>query len=135
MKIINEAFCGKKVPANRIYTGKRALHEINGFINMVIMRSFLFSKIRVDIMAGTLQPNPITKGIKDLPCNPILCIKLSRIKTASVLKSKIFYIKQETLIIQIMSVKLKLKAINRRVKKPTPLTVTSSLQISITLIY
>ena len=31
-------------------------------------------------MAGTLQPNPITKGINDLPCKPILCINLSIMK-------------------------------------------------------
>ena len=33
-------------------------------------------------MAGTLQPNPIISGIKDLPCSPIRCIILSMINAA-----------------------------------------------------
>ena len=37
---------------------------------------------RVAMTAGTLQPNPITKGMNDLPCNPILCMILSMMKAA-----------------------------------------------------
>ena len=49
---------------------------------MVITRSFLLSSVRVAIMAGTLQPNPISSGMNDLPCKPILCISLSMMKAA-----------------------------------------------------
>ena len=61
----------------RTYKGKRALHDINGIISIVNRRSFLFSNVLVAIIAGTLQPNPINRGMNDLPCNPILCISLS----------------------------------------------------------
>ena len=62
--------------------GSRALQEINGFIKIVINRLLRLSMVRVAIIAGTLQPKPIIKGINDLPCNPILCITLSMIKAA-----------------------------------------------------
>src|SRR5665647_609969 len=67
---------------NSTYTGKRALHDIKGVIIMVSILSFLLSKVRVAMIAGTLHPKPITNGINDLPCNPILCISLSMIKEA-----------------------------------------------------
>ena len=54
-------------PTNTKYMGRRALHDINGLTNIVIMRLFRFSMVRVAITAGTLQPNPINKGINDLP--------------------------------------------------------------------
>ena len=56
---------------------KRALHDISGLINIVMRRLFRFSIVREAIIAGTLHPNPIIKGINDFPCNPILCIILS----------------------------------------------------------
>ncbi len=40
---------------------------IKVFICMVTSLSFLFSRILDPIYAGTVQPNPITKGIKDFP--------------------------------------------------------------------
>ncbi|OPZ97524.1 MAG: hypothetical protein BWY70_01477 [Bacteroidetes bacterium ADurb.Bin408] len=49
---------------------------------MVSKRSFLFSMVRVAIIAGTLQPKPMISGINDLPCKPILCMSLSIINTA-----------------------------------------------------
>ena len=55
---------------------------MKGMISMVITRSFLLSSVRVAIMAGTLQPNPISSGMNDLPCKPILCISLSMMKAA-----------------------------------------------------
>ena len=33
-----------------------------------------------DIIEGTVHPNPITRGMNDFPCKPILCIILSIIK-------------------------------------------------------
>ncbi len=68
------ARCGKKVPANRMNTGSRALHDMNGFINMVINRLLRLSMVRVAIIAGTLQPKPMTKGMNDLPCSPAKCM-------------------------------------------------------------
>ncbi len=49
---------------------------------MVNNLSVLFSNVLVAIIAGTLHPNPIIRGINDFPCNPILCINLSIIKAA-----------------------------------------------------
>ncbi len=60
----------------------RALQDISGIISIVKILSFGLSKVRVAIIAGTLQPKPINKGINDLPCRPILCINLS-IKNAA----------------------------------------------------
>ena len=58
---------GKNIPAKRIYTGSLALHEINGFIRIVINLLERLSMVLADIMAGTLHPNPIIKGMNDLP--------------------------------------------------------------------
>ena len=55
---------------------------MKGMISMVITRSFLLSSVRVAIMAGTLQPNPISSGMNDLPWSPILCMSLSMMKAA-----------------------------------------------------
>jgi len=41
------------------------------------MRSFSLSRVRVAMMAGTLQPKPISMGMKDLPCSPIKCMMRS----------------------------------------------------------
>ena len=75
-------YCGKKAAINKIYTGSRALHDINGLMSMVSKRLFRYSIVLVAIIAGTLQPNPIINGMKDLPCRPILCITLSIMKAA-----------------------------------------------------
>ena len=62
---------------NNMYMGYFVLHDINGIIIMVMSLSRLFSRVRVAIIAGTLQPNPIIIGITDFPCSPILCMILS----------------------------------------------------------
>ena len=49
---------------------------------MVRIRSFSLSSVRAAMMAGTLQPNPISMGIKDFPCRPIRCMILSIKKAA-----------------------------------------------------
>ena len=40
------------------------------------------SKVRVAIIAGTVQPKPTNKGINAFPGNPIFRINLSAIKAA-----------------------------------------------------
>jgi hypothetical protein len=40
---------------------------MNGMISIVMSLLFLFSIVLIAIMAGTLQPNPMTIGMKDLP--------------------------------------------------------------------
>lgn len=40
---------------------------MNGLIRIVMSRLDLLSMMRVDMIEGTLQPKPITKGINDLP--------------------------------------------------------------------
>ena len=62
--------------------GNRALQLISGSISIVIIRLFRLSIVREAMIAGTLQPKPMTNGMKDLPCNPILCINLSMMKAA-----------------------------------------------------
>ncbi len=64
------------------YMGRRAEHDMNGLIRMVIMRLLRLSMLRLDIMAGTLQPNPITSGMNDLPWSPMRCISLSIMNAA-----------------------------------------------------
>ena len=55
---------------------------MNGIIAMVIILLLRLSMARVAMIAGTLHPNPMTIGMKDLPCSPILCISLSTMKAA-----------------------------------------------------
>ena len=55
---------------------------IKGLIKIVIRRLLRLSIVRVAIIAGTLQPKPITRGINDLPCRPAKCINLSIINAA-----------------------------------------------------
>ena len=66
----------------RTYTGNRALHDIKGLMSIVMMRLLRLSMVRVAIMAGTLQPNPIINGMNDFPCRPTLCMILSMINAA-----------------------------------------------------
>ena len=40
---------------------------MNGRIIIVIIRERRLSMVRVAITAGTLQPNPMIKGMNDLP--------------------------------------------------------------------
>ncbi len=53
---------------------------MKGLTSMVMRRLDLLSMMRVDMIAGTLQPKPITSGMNDLPCNPMRCISLSMMK-------------------------------------------------------
>ena len=62
--------------------GSRPAQDMNGMMAMVISRLFRLSMERVAMMAGTLQPKPITMGMNDLPCRPIRCISLSTINAA-----------------------------------------------------
>ena len=69
----NTTFCAplaKKAAPNSTYTGRRAPHDMNGAIAIVIRRSRRCSSVRVAMMAGTLQPKPTMSGTKDLPGNP-----------------------------------------------------------------
>ena len=68
----NIAYLPKNIPLNKIYTGYFALQDINGVINITRSRSFLDSKVRLAMIAGTVHPNPNTIGIKALPDNPNL---------------------------------------------------------------
>ena len=76
------ACLGKNAPVNNTSTGRRALHDMKGVISTVMMRLLRLSMVRVAIIAGTLQPNPITMGMNDFPCSPILCINLSMMNAA-----------------------------------------------------
>ena len=62
--------------------GRRAEHDMKGRMSMVMSRDRRLSMVRVAMTAGTLQPNPMTSGMNDLPCRPILCISLSMMKAA-----------------------------------------------------
>ena len=72
----------KKVPMIIIYIGMRASQLISGRMSMVTSRDRRLSMVRVAITAGTFHPSPRIKGMKDFPCNPILCMSLSMIKAA-----------------------------------------------------
>ena len=43
---------------------------MNGSVIMVMRRLLRLSMVRVAITAGTLQPKPISIGMKDLPWSP-----------------------------------------------------------------
>ena len=60
---------GKNAATTALITPKRGTQGINGFISIVIKRSFGSSRVRVAIIPGTLQPNPETKEKNDFPCN------------------------------------------------------------------
>ena len=53
----------------------------NDAVKIVIILDFLFSIFLAARMPGTLQPNPATIDIKDLPCNPNFPIILSMTNT------------------------------------------------------
>ena len=84
MEIITiDLYCAtKNVPIIMMYTGKRVEQLIIGKISIVTNRDFLLSMVLVAMIAGTLQPKPMIRGINDLPCNPILCMSLSIMNAA-----------------------------------------------------
>ena len=59
--------CSKNVPTIMMYSGRRAEHDINGRMSIVIRRERWLSTVRVAMMAGTLHPKPIIRGMNDLP--------------------------------------------------------------------
>ena len=50
--------------------GNRALHDTNGMVRMVNIRSFLSAMVRVAMMAGTVQPKPVIIGTMLFPLKP-----------------------------------------------------------------
>src|SRR5690606_21488089 len=61
LKIPSIFLSGTAKDINKIYTGKRAEQLIKGVTIMVIIRSFQFSILRADIIAGTAQAIPLIK--------------------------------------------------------------------------
>ena len=55
---------------------------MNGTTSMVTSLLRLLSMVRVAMMAGTLQPKPMMRGMKDLPWRPMRCMNLSMMKAA-----------------------------------------------------
>ena len=55
---------------------------MKGSSRMVMRRSFSFSMVRAPIMAGTVQPKPISMGIKAFPLRPKRRSSRSMIKAA-----------------------------------------------------
>ncbi len=72
----------KKARPTSTYIGRRAPQLISGSTSMVVMRSRRFSSTRVPNMPGTVQPKPISMGIKLLPCRPTHFIRRSTRKAA-----------------------------------------------------
>ena len=61
---------GKKAADIRPYTGSRAEQDMKGTSMMVMRRSFSFSMVRAPMTAGTVQPKPMSMGMKALPERP-----------------------------------------------------------------
>src|SRR6266498_3213289 len=78
----SNAFDPKKAGAKKATTAIRAVQGTKGAIKMVNRRAGHESMTRVPMIAGTLQPKPRNKGKNDLPCKPIMCIRLSITKAA-----------------------------------------------------
>ena len=55
------------MPVTIIYMGRRAEHDMNGSIIIVMILDRRLSMVRVAITAGTLQPKPMMSGMNDLP--------------------------------------------------------------------
>ena len=68
-------------PAISAITGSLAPQGIKDVVMTVILLSLSFSMVREDMMAGTEQPVPMSKGMKDLPDRP------NRLKTLSIIKA------------------------------------------------
>ena len=73
---------GKKAAVIRPYTGRRAEQDMKGTNIMVMRRSFSFSMVRAPMMAGTVQPKPMSMGMKALPDRPKRRSTRSMIKAA-----------------------------------------------------
>ena len=67
----------KNAPAISPYTGSFAEQLMNGSSNIVMRRSRSLSIVRAPIAAGTVQPKPISSGMKLFPLSPKRRIGLS----------------------------------------------------------
>ena len=67
----------KKAAIKTTVNRKLALHDMKGVKIIVILRSRSLARVRVAIIAGTLQPKPISIGTKDEPESPILRSSIS----------------------------------------------------------
>ena len=63
-------YSSKNADAISPYTGSLAEQDTNGSSMIVMRRSFTFSIVRALMAAGTVQPNPISIGMNDLPDRP-----------------------------------------------------------------
>ena len=68
--IASAGACGKNAAQSRPYTGSLAEHDMKGVSMTVIFRSCSEGSVRVDMMAGTLQPKPTSIGTKLRPESP-----------------------------------------------------------------
>ena len=55
---------------------------MSGVTRIVMSLSCLLSMVRVAWIAGTLQPEPMSSGMKLFPCRPIRCMARSMMKAA-----------------------------------------------------
>ena len=55
---------------------------MNGAMKIVMNLSLLLLSVRAAMTAGTVQPKPISSGMKLLPCRPTLLMKRSMTKAA-----------------------------------------------------
>ena len=88
--VIRSAFmpgfhCEIIAPATAVSMGSFAPHEKNGITLIVAVRSFSSANVRVLIIAGTEQPNPIIMGRNALPDSPNFLNILSRINAIRVI--------------------------------------------------
>ena len=63
---------GKNAPTSRAYMGSFALQLMNGTSMVVILRSRSLDNVRVAMIDGTEQPNPMSSGTMERPDRPIL---------------------------------------------------------------
>ena len=73
----NAAYLGKNAAQNTEYIGIFAEQLINGVSITVIFLSLSEDSVLVAIIAGTVQPKPISMGTMLLPESPILRRSLS----------------------------------------------------------
>src|SRR5437773_12030138 len=61
---------GMNAPVSRAYTGSGALHDMNGAITIVVMRSRRLSIVRVAMMPGIAHANDDSRGMNARPESP-----------------------------------------------------------------
>ena len=77
LSITRPRYSLKNAPAISPYTGSFAEQLMNGSSNIVMRRSRSLSIVRAPIAAGTVQPKPISSGMKLFPLSPKRRIGLS----------------------------------------------------------